>query len=103
MSHRKILLVDDVELFLELEKTFFNRAGFQLLVARTGQEAYDLAVSERPDLIFMDLFMPQMNGDEACRLLKADPALAAIPVVMVTQGGHEEELRRCRQAGCNDI
>ena len=44
MSNRKILLVDDVELFLELEKTFFNRAGFQLLVARTGQIGLDLCL-----------------------------------------------------------
>jgi uncharacterized protein (TIGR02266 family) len=100
---KKILLADDVELFLELEKTFFHRQGFELLVARTGREAYDKAVAERPDLVFMDLFMPQMNGDEACRLLKADPAYAAIPVVMVTQGGREEELQRCRLAGCDDI
>ena len=103
MVNKKILLADDVELFLELEKTFFHREGFELLVARTGREAYDKAAAERPDLIFMDLFMPEMNGDEACRLLKSDPELAVIPVVMVTQGGREEELARCRMAGCDAV
>ena len=49
MVNKKILLADDVELFLELEKTFFHREGFELLVARTGREAYDKAAAERPD------------------------------------------------------
>ena len=103
MDKKKILLADDVELFLELEKTFFRREGFELLVARTGQEALEKTALARPDLIFMDLFMPAMDVDEACRLLKADPRLDVIPVVMVTQGGREEELERCRQAGCDAI
>ncbi len=103
MLPMKILLADDVELFLELEKTFFCREGMTLLIARTGQEAVDLARAERPRLVFMDLYMPQLDGDEACRQIKADPELRFTPVVMVTHGGREEDLERCRQAGCDEI
>ncbi len=103
MAMETILLADDVELFLELEKTFFRREGFNLLVARTGKEALELVVDQRPDLVLMDLYMPQMNGDEACRWIKDDPELARIPVIMVTQAGRPDDLERCRAAGCDDI
>lgn len=103
MPPLKVLLADDVQLFVELEKTFFRRQDVTLLVARTGEEAVELVRSERPHLVFMDLFMPKMDGDEACRLIKADPELRFTPVVMVTQGGHESDLARCREAGCDEI
>ena len=103
MTALKILLADDVELFLELEKTFFRRAGVTLLTARTGQEAVELVRAERPQLVFMDLYMPQLDGDEACRRIKGDLELRFTPVVMVTHGGREEDLERCRQAGCDEI
>jgi len=100
---KKILLADDVQLFLELEKTLFRREQFDLLTAGDGHQAFDLIAAERPDLVFMDLYMPGLNGDECCRQVKDDPELRSTPVVIVTQGGHEEELARCRQAGCDDI
>ena len=103
MTPLNILLVDDVELFLELEKTFFRREGMTILLARNGREALAIARAERPKLIFLDLYMPEMDGEEACRQIKADPALRDIPVVMVTQGGREEDLARCRRAGCDEI
>ena len=103
MDLKTVLLADDVELFLELEKTFFKRAGFSILTARTGLEVLALVAKQRPDLIFMDLFMPDLNGDETCQRLKENPATAAIPVVIVTQGGRERDLKKCRDAGCDDI
>ncbi len=103
MERKKVLLVDDVELFVELEKTFFHRADLTLLVARNGVQAIEIARRERPDLIFMDLFMPVMDGDQACRRIKADPDLAHIPIVMVTHGGRDDALQRCRNAGCDEV
>jgi uncharacterized protein (TIGR02266 family) len=103
VERKKVLLADDVELFLEMEKTFFRREMFDLLVARTGQQAYEMAVANRPDLVFMDLYMPEMNGDEACRRIKSDPRLRPTPVVMVSPAGLEDDLARCREAGCDDI
>jgi len=100
---KKILLADDVELFLELEKTFFRRENFELRVARDGRQAFEIIAAERPDLVFMDLYMPIMNGDECCLRVKNDPGLRSTPIVMVTQAGREVDLAKCRQAGCDEI
>jgi uncharacterized protein (TIGR02266 family) len=103
MTPLKILLADDVELFLELEKTFFRRQGVTILVARNGREAVNLVRAERPQLVFMDLYMPDFDGEEACRQIKEDPELRSTPVVMVTLGGRPEDLERCWLAGCDEI
>lgn len=99
----KVLLVDDVELFIELEKTFFRREQFRILTAVSGEEALKLAFEELPDLIFLDLYLSGMNGDEVCRRLKAEPATAQIPVIMVAQQGSSADLDTCRAACCDDI
>lgn len=103
MDKKKILFVDDVELFRELEMTFFSREEFELLVARNGREALATIMSRRPDLVFLDLHMPEMNGDECCRKVKEAQTLRNIPIVMVTHGNREGDLERCRQAGCDEI
>ncbi len=99
----KVLLVDDVELFIELEKTFFCREQFQILTAVSGEEALALAHKEKPQLIFLDLYLSGINGDDVCRQLKADPQTAQIPVIMVIQQGGEKDLAACRAACCDDI
>jgi uncharacterized protein (TIGR02266 family) len=101
-SKKKILFADDVKLFVELEKTFFNRDESDLLVAYDGNQALEIAKQERPSLIFMDLHMPEMDGDECCSILKGDPKYRDIPVVMVTHGGRDEDLDRCKSAGCDE-
>lgn len=102
-DRKKVLLADDVNLFLELEKTFLKRADIDLLVARNGREALELIRAHRPQLAFIDLYMPEMDGDECCRRIKEDPALAGVAVVMVTAGGKPEERARCQAAGCDEI
>jgi len=103
MNKKKVLLVDDVELFLELEKTFFRREEVELLIARSGLQAIEIIRKDQPDLVFMDLYMPEMDGDAACLQIKQDPLTAAVPVVMVTHGGREADLERCRAARCDEI
>jgi len=103
MGRKKIVLVDDVELFLMLEKTFFSREDFELITARNGREAFTVITETNPDMVFMDLYMPEMNGDECCQLVKMDHKFSDIPIIMVTQGGREEDLERCRRSGCDDI
>jgi uncharacterized protein (TIGR02266 family) len=99
----KVLLADDVELFLELEKTFLQREDIELVVARDGEEALAAIRRERPDLILLDLYMPGMDGDEVCREVKADPLLRATPVLMVTSAGRDDERARCEHAGSEGI
>lgn len=103
MEKKKILLVDDVHLFLEQEKTFFNRGQFELLLANSGKEALRIIREERPDLVFMDLYMPDMDGDTCCHMIKLDEESRKIPVIMVTKGVNEEDFERSWQSGCDDI
>ncbi|PLX95688.1 MAG: hypothetical protein C0619_01055 [Desulfuromonas sp.] len=98
----KILLVDDVELFLELEKTFFRRDDVDLLVSGNGEQALSIIADEKPDLVFLDLHMPGINGDEVCRRIKQSDQ-QSLPVVMVIQQGSAEDEQLCRDAGCDDI
>lgn len=103
MQRKKIVFTDDVELFLMLEKSFFKREEFDLITAHDGEEALKAIQETRPDLVFLDLNMPGMNGDECCRIVKQDGMLWHIPIVMVTTAGREEDLERCRSAGCDEI
>jgi len=100
---RSILLVDDVELFLELERTFFHREGFDLLMAINTQEIMQLVLKRKPDLVFMDMDVAGSRGDEICRWLKRDQGLQSIPVIMVVDSGDNEAESLCRQAGCDAI
>jgi uncharacterized protein (TIGR02266 family) len=102
-ARKRILLADDVELFLKLESTFFNRNEFDLMTARSGHEALRIVQNAEPELVFMDLYMPDMDGDECCRQIKGSERLRHITVIMVTHGGRESDLVRCRQAGCDGI
>jgi len=99
----KILLVDDVNMFLELQKTFLKLSSVHLLTARNGLEAIEVARKERPSLIFMDLHMPLMNGAECCARIKADPDFKSLPVVMITSEGKAEDREICFKAGCDDF
>src|SRR5262245_66478204 len=89
----KILLVDDVRLFLELEKTFLRRLECDILTASSGTEALEIARSEGPDLILLDDQMPGLGGLEACRMLKADPRTASIRVLMASAPDSEGAAR----------
>lgn len=102
MSRKKVLLVDDVYLILELEKAFLKGLPVDILVAHNGEEALETVRRERPDLIYLDLNMPVMDGPTCCRALKSDPATRGIPVIMVTTAGRLEDELLCRSSGCDD-
>src|SRR5690242_7384516 len=98
---KAILLVDDVQMFIEIEKEFLQNSQVEILTARDGLEALDIIKERRPDLVFMDLQMPKMNGDACCRAIKSDRVQFATPVVMVTAKGDEEAKDSCLAAGCD--
>ena len=83
-----ILIVDDEAHMLRVTELSLQRGGFRLLIARNGREALDVARAALPDLIVMDVLMPEIDGLNALRQLKQDPATAAIPVIMLTARGH---------------
>lgn len=102
MSIPTVLLVDDVKLLLELEKNFLKHSAVRILSATNGEEALNVARAEHPDLIYMDLNMPVLDGNSCCAILKADSGLRSIPVIMVTTAGSQSDELRCREAGCDD-
>lgn len=99
----KVLLVDDVNLFLELEKEYLRRLPMSVFVARDGREALTICQRENPDLIFMDLNMPVMNGADCCRVIKQDQRYRSTPVVLITSEGKEEDRLLCFDAGCDEF
>ncbi len=103
MARPKILLVDDNRLFLEMEKEFLQPCAVMIYTACNGREALDVVRMVRPDLVFMDLHLPGMDGDACCATLKADPDLKGVPVVMVVSTDNDEDLARCRRAGCDHV
>ena len=103
MAKPKILLVDDTRLVLELEKSFLKLSHVEVLTAGNGAEALELIRRDPPDLIFMDMNMPVMDGIACCTELKADPFLGSIPVIMLTTAGREGDRERAKQAGCDDF
>ena len=95
-----ILLVEDLLDARELYAEYLNYAGFSVVTAINGHEAIRLARMLRPDLILMDIRMPGMDGLEATADLKADPALAHIPIVAMTADPSTEISERAMAAGC---
>jgi CheY-like chemotaxis protein len=98
----KILIADDMETFLRLEKMLLEHSGFEIIMAKSGAEALKKIQTEHPDLIFLDLMMPDITGENVCRFVKTNKALQHIPVVMVTTKSEEEYIDRCQKAGCDD-
>lgn len=98
-----ILVVDDSKLFLFLSQTIFKIVGSKVVTASSGLQALQLASNILPDVIILDLIMPDMKGDEVCARLKADPKTAHIPVVIVTVCGDQEAIEKCMKAGCDDF
>ena len=84
-----VLIIDDSPTELHLFQNMLEKAGFETLVADSGEEGLKTARSARPDCILMDVVMPGMNGFQATRKLTKDPATADIPVIMIT--GKDQE------------
>lgn len=98
----KILLVEDNEMNRDMLARRLKRKGFDVAIAVDGQQGVDMATSEQPDLILMDMSLPVLNGWDATRKIKADPALAAIPVIALTAHAMSGDRESALAAGCND-
>lgn len=101
MEKAKILIVEDDRDNMGLIRFILERAGYSVLEAYNGQEGLDVARRELPDLVIMDLAMPEMDGWTASRLLKEDPATRHIKILVVSVRSLLEDRRRAIQAGCD--
>src|SRR3954454_5339169 len=98
----KVLLVEDNEMNRDMLSRRLVRNGYDVVIAVNGQEGLDMAAGEKPDLILMDMSLPVLDGWEATRRLKADPATSAIPVIALTAHAMGEDRERALAAGCGD-
>ena len=99
---KKILLVDDSNTVLILEKMILAKGPFDVVTARDGREAIALAKSEQPDVILLDVVMPNLDGLSACLAIRQEPDTAHIPIVMVTTRGEEANIETAFRNGCTD-
>jgi CheY-like chemotaxis protein len=99
---RKVLIVDDDPFIRKLiATTLEDVAGFELLQASDGAEAVDIAARERPELVFLDIDMPRLDGIAACERIRAHPAGAEATIVMLTATSRSNNERRAEDAGAD--
>lgn len=98
-----ILIVDDDEDSRHFYREVFKKAGFSVLVAADGLEGLDVAMRERPDLIFTGIIMPRMDGFELIKNLRTNVGTTDIPVIMFSHLGREEDKRRAQDLGVRDF
>ena len=99
---KKVLLVDDSNTVLLMEKMILAKGPYELVTARDGVEAVAKAKSEMPDIILLDVMMPNLDGLSACAAIRAEPETAGIPIIMVTTRGEEHNIEAAFRNGCND-
>jgi two-component system, cell cycle response regulator DivK len=98
----KVLLVEDNEMNRDMLSRRLIRRGFQVVFAMDGQQGVDLARSERPDIILMDMSLPIIDGWEATRRVKADDATRSVPVIGLTAHAMAGDREKAIEAGCDD-
>jgi two-component system cell cycle response regulator DivK len=99
VSIARILVVEDNDKNLKLVRDVLLFAGYEVVEARTGEQGVALAEQTLPDLVLMDLQLPGIDGTEALRRLRENPATCAVPVVAVTAFAMKEDRERTRRAG----
>ncbi|HEY4642313.1 MAG TPA: response regulator [Thermoanaerobaculia bacterium] len=99
---KKVLLVDDSNTVLLMEKMILAKGPYDIVTARDGVEAVAKARTELPDIILLDVMMPNLDGLSACAAIRATPETANIPIVMVTTRGEETNIETAFRNGCTD-
>jgi CheY-like chemotaxis protein len=98
-SARRVLLAEDDRFLRRAAESRLRQNGFTVLPAVDGEEALKVARAERPDLILLDLIMPKLQGFEVLKALKQDPATAPIPVIVLSNLGQDDDLKRAMELG----
>jgi two-component system, cell cycle response regulator DivK len=98
----KVLLVEDNEMNRDMLSRRLIRRGFEVVFAVNGKQGVDLARSEKPDIILMDMSLPIMDGWEATRCVKSDDATRSVPVIGLTAHAMSGDREKAIEAGCDD-
>src|SRR5215813_13899610 len=102
MASEKILIVDDDEDVLLIVQTILDNSGYSCVVARNGREGVEKAIESSPDLILLDVMMPELSGWEVCTTLKSAPETRQIPIAMLTVKSEIRDLITGMQVGADD-
>ena len=98
----KILVVDDEPTIVRLMEFILARQGHQMVVAVNGEEALAKIRAEQPDLVLLDIMMPRLDGYEVAQRLRADPATAKLPIIMLSAKAQEEDIRKGVDVGVDE-
>jgi len=98
----KILAIDDDKLVRKLYEEGFVKAGYEIITAESGEEGIKMAQDNNPDVILLDLLMPEMSGEEVLKNLKEKGVLEKIPVIVLSSKSDEETLKNCMGLGAKD-
>lgn len=101
MGQNRILIVEDEENLLKLETIFLSAKGYRVTGVLSGESALDEVNSERPDLVLLDVMLPEMDGFEVCRCIKENPETSSIPVVILTARKTDQDYARGAEAGAD--
>jgi len=99
---QKILIVEDNPDLISILQVQLENKGYDTVQAVNGKKAVDMATAQLPDLIVMDIMMPQMNGLEATRLIRQNPKTRSIPILAASAKITTADKEECLQSGCND-
>jgi DNA-binding response OmpR family regulator len=98
----KVLLVEDDKMIIDMYTLKFSQEGYDIMQAENGKDGLDLAKSQLPAIILLDIILPQMDGFTVLKELKADPNTKDIPVVLLTNLGQDGDVKKGLELGAND-
>jgi DNA-binding response OmpR family regulator len=101
MKKNRILVVEDEESLLKLESILLSSKGYNVTGVMDGKSALEEVMAHRPDLVILDIMLPEIDGFEVCRRIKENPATSAIPVVMLTAKKNSQDVARGTEVGAN--
>lgn len=101
-AKQTILVVDDSPTSIMWQRMILREEQYEILAATDGEAGVRAAFESHPDLILLDVEMPRMNGPEACRLIRADPSMRNIPILMVTARSELDTMEAAYANGCNE-
>jgi twitching motility two-component system response regulator PilG len=101
VAKQKILIVEDEESLLKLESILLTSKGYDVRGVSNGQEALDAIAEEKPDLVLLDIMLPEIDGFEVCQRIKDDPDTKGIPVIMLTAKKSREDMARGEKVGAD--
>lgn len=101
-SHKKVLIVEDEQDILHLVKMYLEKDGFRSVTAMTGPDGLRKAKEEKPDLVVLDLMLPEMDGLEVCKRLRSAPGTALLPIIMLTAKAEESDTIIGLELGADD-